>query len=232
MKTYKDEWEQSYTNADNFLFYPDYNIIWFVAKFVKRRIGINEYKQMRDYHTALDLGCGIGSNMIFLNDYGFDAYGIDLSEVAIEFAKKRLALECNGNDGGCLSDNIFQASADSLPFDDNRFDFIVSHGVLDSMPLAIAKGAFTEAHRVLRENGLFYTSLICSDGIRYPIEFSGEVVVDTPHEKGTVQLYYNWSLINEMVGDKFRIIEGKLTTEQWHSCTAVSKRYSVVLEKK
>lgn len=134
-------------------------------------------------------------------------------------------------DGGGGNSKLFQASADSLPFDNEKFDFIVSHGVLDSMSLETAKGAFAEAHRVLRKNGLFYASLICSDGIRFPPEFSGEVLIDEQHEKGTIQLYYNWTLINKMIAGKFKIVECKLTIMQWYSQTKTDKRYSVVLEK-
>jgi 2-polyprenyl-3-methyl-5-hydroxy-6-metoxy-1,4-benzoquinol methylase len=92
VETYKKAWEQSYVNADNFMFYPDYNVIWFVAKFIKRRFGHDEFKYIRDgFNTVLDLGCGIGSNLMFLHEYGFDAYGLDLSETALEFAKSRFS---------------------------------------------------------------------------------------------------------------------------------------------
>jgi methyl halide transferase len=40
---------------------------------------------------ALDLGCGTGTNVIFLAQNGFDVTGVDLSEVAIEKARQKAA---------------------------------------------------------------------------------------------------------------------------------------------
>jgi hypothetical protein len=100
------------------------------------------------------------------------------------------------------------------------------------MPLAVAEGAFAEVHRVLRKKGLFFVNLICADGILFAPEFCGEVLVDIEHEKGTIQLYYNWTLINKMIDGKFNILECKLTTEQWYKKIIVNKRYNLVLEKK
>ena len=59
MVLYKDEWEKSYANADNFTFYPDYNVIWFVAKFIKRRVGLNEFQCIRDYNSVLIWAVGL-----------------------------------------------------------------------------------------------------------------------------------------------------------------------------
>jgi len=226
MDKFKERWDESYTNADNFIFYPDYNVIWFVTKFIKRRIGLDEYNYIKHFNTALDLGCGIGANLKFLDEYGFDVYGIDLSEIAIDFAKKQFNYERVN-----LSQKLLQASVESLPFENEKFDFVISNGVLDSMPLETAQKGFAETYRVLRDGGLFYVSLICADGVTYPPEFSGEVLIKDDHEKGTIQLYYNWTLINEMIEDKFKVLECKLTTEKWYVRRSINKRYSLVLKK-
>ena len=43
-----------------------------------------------DIHPCrvLDLGCGTGSNVVFLAKYGFDVMGLDVSPIAIEQAKQ------------------------------------------------------------------------------------------------------------------------------------------------
>ena len=67
----------------------------------------------------------------------FDVHGIDLSENAIVKAKEVIRTHKN-----FISDeNVVSGSAADLPWDDNYFDVVVSHGVLDSMPFDVAKGA-------------------------------------------------------------------------------------------
>src|SRR3990172_1688312 len=39
---------------------------------------------------ALDLGCGTGTNAIYLAEMGFDVTGVDISQVAIEMAREKV----------------------------------------------------------------------------------------------------------------------------------------------
>ena len=58
------------------------------------------------------------------------------------------------------------------------------HGTLDSMPFEIAVECRT-IHRVTKQNALFYCDLITDeDGTA-----SNEIIVDTAHEKGTIQSF-------------------------------------------
>lgn len=88
---FKEQWEKSYINKDNFVFYPNEAVIRFTSKYIRKKVGLNEFVDMHnwpDNPKVLDLGCGIGRHIIYNLDMKLDIYGIDLSEVAINFARE------------------------------------------------------------------------------------------------------------------------------------------------
>ena len=68
-----------------------------------------------DHPLCLDLGCGFGRHLAYLNDKGVKTYGIDLSSDLLEFASNSEAAK------GFL----IQADMRSIPFSRN-FDFVFS----------------------------------------------------------------------------------------------------------
>jgi len=226
MNLKEKEWEISYQNKDNFVFYPHEEIIRFTAKYVAKRKGFNQVEYHRN-GKVLDLGCGIGRHIIFFENLGIDAYGVDLSKEAIEMAKKWLI------DTGHIpldTNKLYQGSAEALPWVQNDFDFIVSHGVLDSMPFAIARNIVKECSRVLKDDGLFYCDLI-SDETKYGNQFDEEVLVEEEHEKGTIQSYFTIDKINRLVENLFEIQEINKITNQNMLTQNYYSRYHLVLKK-
>ena len=43
MNNNKSEWDKSYQKRDNFVFYPHEEVIRFVSKFIRKRVGLNEF---------------------------------------------------------------------------------------------------------------------------------------------------------------------------------------------
>ena len=39
----KSEWNKSYVNINNFLFYPDDEVIRFMSKYIRKIIGLNKF---------------------------------------------------------------------------------------------------------------------------------------------------------------------------------------------
>lgn len=74
---------------------------------------------------GLDAGCGSGSDMLNISQYGARIVGIDLSD-ALNITKKNVASR----------KSIYVAQADiyNLPFRDDFFDFVYSLGVLHHLP--------------------------------------------------------------------------------------------------
>ena len=53
--------------------------------------------------------------------------------------------------------------------------------------------------------GLFYCDLISGDDSRHAREFSGEELITTDHENGTVQHYFNFTEIERLIAGLFMI---------------------------
>jgi SAM-dependent methyltransferase len=93
---------------------------------------------------VLEIGCGLGTDGAQFAQAGAQYTGIDLTEAAIELARKRF--ELSG-----LKGEFRVADAESLDFADESFDRVYSHGVLHHTP-DIAR-AVAEIHRVLKPRG-------------------------------------------------------------------------------
>ena len=87
----------------------------------------------------LDIGCGEGNHLLFLNSLGLDISGIDASPYMISRARERLGDRCTLKTG----------MAEDLPFDDNEFDLAVFINTLEFLddPLKALKEAGRVAKR-------------------------------------------------------------------------------------
>lgn len=230
MATKKSEWDKSYENRDNFVFYPHEEVIRFVSKFIRKRIGLNEFRDVAPHgeeRRVLDLGCGIGRHVIYCHEMGLSAYGVDLSDAAIlvarEWGEQKQLPE--------PEKRVLQGDIRNLQWDDGFFHYAVSHGVLDSMPFEIARAASIELARVMRVGGLFYCDLISGDDSHHAREFSGEQIVSTAHEQGTVQLYFNLAKILSMIDGIFEIEECNLIRRENVLQGGYASRYHLVLRR-
>ena len=155
----------------------------------------------------LDLGCGNGRHAIYFARQGFAAAGIDVSEQAIEWAKdwaKREDLDVDFRTG-----NI-----ENLPFENETFDVVVSHGVLDHVHMETARKAAEEVHRVLRPKGLFYCDLRSTEDYEYGVgEQAGKntFVVSEGYERGLVQHFFSRAETEELFDGLFRILYSEIT---------------------
>lgn len=227
----KEHWDNSYRNRDNFVFYPHEEVIRFVSKYIRKRIGLYEFKDIYSFKDApklLDLGCGIGRHIIYAFDMGIEAYGIDLShtavEVALEWAKQK-----NINNP---FERIKQGDICNLPWPDSFYNFAISHGVLDSMTFENAKHAIKEVARVMVKDGLFYCDLISGDDSLHSREYAGEEFVTTDHEYGTIQSYFNNAKINTLFGSLFDIVENILIKRENIISGGYISRYHLVLRRR
>jgi ubiquinone/menaquinone biosynthesis C-methylase UbiE len=90
---------------------------------------------------VLEVGCGVGTDLVMFARDGADVTAIDLTERSVELAKRNLMLHC------CTGD-VRVADAEHLPFKDNYFDFVYSCGVLHHTTDTLK--AISEIHRVLK----------------------------------------------------------------------------------
>jgi len=127
-----------------------YSICQSNRDFVKRWV-LQRCKKKR----VLDYCCGNGDFTIWLAENEVDAYGIDISPLSVENAKK------SANQKG-LGDKVkFQVmDAEATDFPSRYFDFAVINGVLHHLDL---KKAYRELSRILRTDG----EAICTEALKH-----------------------------------------------------------------
>ena len=117
---------------------------------------------MRNYKgkqaKVLDLGCGTGAATWFLSREGFNAYGIDGSETAIQKAKQRFQQE-NLKGEFVVGDFI------KLNYPDNFFDCIIDISSLQHNSLEDLKLILEEVHRVLKPEGKIFSMMANQNSI-------------------------------------------------------------------
>jgi ubiquinone/menaquinone biosynthesis C-methylase UbiE len=93
---------------------------------------------------VLEIGCGLGTDGAQFAKAGADYTGVDLTDAAVELARKHFELLGLGG-------NFRMADAENLNFADESFDLVYSHGVLHHTPDTAS--AVREIHRVLKPSG-------------------------------------------------------------------------------
>ena len=93
---------------------------------------------------VLEVGCGAGTDLVRFARGGALVTGVDLSPSAIALARQNF-------DQHGLTADLREADGEQLPFEDNSFDLVYAHGVLQytSNPSALVN----ECRRVLRPGG-------------------------------------------------------------------------------
>jgi SAM-dependent methyltransferase len=93
----------------------------------------------------LEVGCGIGTDLLRFAKGGARVTGIDLSQTAIDLAGRNFALH------DVTADELRVANGEALPYGDGMFDVVYGHGVIQytSDPARLV----TECARVVRPGG-------------------------------------------------------------------------------
>ena len=104
-------------------------------------IGFSSFRDRR----LLEVGCGIGTDLVRFAHGGARVTGIDLSQTAIDLARKNFAL----ND--LSADELRVANGEELPYGDATFDVVYGHGVIQYT--ADPAKLIHECHRVLKPGG-------------------------------------------------------------------------------
>jgi SAM-dependent methyltransferase len=121
--------------------------------------GFAQSKNLR----VLEVGCGLGTDGAQFAQAGADYTGIDLTDAAIDLARRRFELFN-------LPGTFRVGDAERLDFPDDSFDLVYSHGVLHHTPDIAA--AIREIHRVLRPGGRAIVMLYHRDSYNYRVNIS------------------------------------------------------------
>lgn len=104
---------------------------------------VMEFKNFRG-KNLLEIGCGLGTDLLQFARGGATVTGVDLTPASIELVKRRFNLYG-------MKVNAKVADAENLPFSDNTFDVVYSFGVLHHTPNT--QKAIDEVYRVLKPGG-------------------------------------------------------------------------------
>jgi len=108
--------------------------------FMKKIVGFDKFADKK----VLEVGCGLGTDLLQFARSGANVTGVDLTPNSIELVRKRFSMES-------LSVDARVADAENLPFDDNSFDMVYSFGVLHHTPNT--QKSIDEVYRVLKPGG-------------------------------------------------------------------------------
>jgi len=110
------------------------------APWMPQVMGFNEFPGKK----LLEVGCGMGTDLLQFARGGASVTGVDLTPRSIEISRQHLSVyEVRGD--------FVLTDGEQLPFEDESFDVVYSNGVLHHTP--DTAGAIREVHRVLRPGG-------------------------------------------------------------------------------
>jgi 2-polyprenyl-3-methyl-5-hydroxy-6-metoxy-1,4-benzoquinol methylase len=202
MSVTNKSWDTVYSRNFMTNWYPNENIIRFCARLIQKRLTYDKVEIKRKVSRVLDLGCGNGRHAIYFAREGMEASGIDISETAIEWAK-----DWSNREGFAIDFRV--GSITELPYPDQHFDVVVSHGVLDHIRMDDATQAVREVARVLPSGGLFYFDLKSADDSEFGVgeeAATNTFVVTDGFEKGLIQHFFTLDEIHQLMGEHFRPI--------------------------
>ena len=110
-------------------------------RYLPRVVDFGAYRGKR----LLEVGCGVGIDLLRFAQGGAQVVGIDLAETSIELARKNF--EHAGLDG-----EFYVMDGEAMTFPDNNFDIVYAHGVIQYT--ANPEKMVSEIYRVLKPGGL------------------------------------------------------------------------------
>jgi ubiquinone/menaquinone biosynthesis C-methylase UbiE len=145
--------------------------------------------------TILEIGCGVGIDLIRFAENGAKVTGADLSQTAIGLAKKNFQIHR-------IEADLKVMNGEALEFPDNFFDVVYAHGVLQYT--ADAQKMVSESHRVLKPGGEFIGMVYNRFG--WLNVMSGLFKVQLEHEDAPVLIKYTIGEYKKMLSGFSKVV--------------------------
>lgn len=170
-----------------------------IATFVFRNLPSKPRRDIR----ILEVGCGPGNNLWFLNQEGFACSGFDASPKAIEYAKARC-----GN-----AVDLKVAEFPTVPFEGN-FDLVIERAAMCCVPFEVAKQTVANIGKVLVPGGRFlFTPYSKQAGpVGYCCYYTRDMVEDLLHGWKIIQLHH--MSVDSSIGAEFYSAEWRVWAER------------------
>jgi ubiquinone/menaquinone biosynthesis C-methylase UbiE len=109
--------------------------------YLPRLVDFSSFRGQR----LLEVGCGIGTDLVRFAQGGARVTGVDLARTAIDLARRNFELH------DLAADELRVANGEQLPYPDASFDVVYAHGVIQYT--ADPARLIRECHRVLKPGG-------------------------------------------------------------------------------
>lgn len=120
----------------------------YIAKAVSKRKRadrkVKRLFKMKKQGRFLDIGCSAGFILEAARKRGFETYGVEISPLALQYAKEELRL------------NVFDGFLDEARFPDHYFDVITMYEVIEHVPDPTR--FLLEVRRIIKEDGIIELS--------------------------------------------------------------------------
>lgn len=171
----------------------------------------------------LDLGCGMGADMLRCAQLGYQPHGLDLEERATQFVNSRYGFSAQQHNLG-----------DLLPFDDATFSFVLSRFAIHYLRPSAARKLFGEVLRVLKPgaNFLFAVNSETHRCLDLQDDYRGATEVEPhfwrlPHDMDRTILFYTPELAANVAGPGWEWLH--LADERFDHWAGIEKRAVVGL---
>lgn len=154
----------------------------------------------------LDLGCGIGRHSILFSQEGFKTHAMDLSENAIERAKK-WANECKLNIDFKVGDML------DIPYADDTMDAIFAYYVISHADTQGVVRILKQIRRVLKSQGEVYLTFGSKDSWGFKenwpiVDENTKIRIEDGPDNNVPHFYADSELIFKLLAD-FQVLDVK-----------------------
>lgn len=137
--TFSKEWEEQFKSGGHFSLYPWSDLVTLVMRHANP-------KNYNHRPRALELGPGVGANISFFLDKGFDYHAVEGSETAVKHIRERYGDSVKVEVGDFTK---------SIPFEAGTFDLVADRGAITHNDTEGIKGAISLADQMLVSKGIF-----------------------------------------------------------------------------
>ncbi|MEK7728244.1 MAG: class I SAM-dependent methyltransferase, partial [candidate division KSB1 bacterium] len=180
-------------------------------RYLPKVVNFNGYRGK----TILEVGCGIGLDLLRFAQGGAKVFGVDLARQSIELAQKNFALHGAWGEFRLMN-------GEALEFEDNSFDVVYAHGVLQYT--ASAEQMVKELHRVLKPGG--EAIMMVYNRISWLNALSKIMKVDLEHEDAPVLNKYSISAFKQMLAPFAKV---RLVPERFPVASKLHKGWKAAL---
>lgn len=136
------------------------------------------YFKKQGIRRVLIPGIGYGRNAIPFLEAGMQVTGIEISETAINLAKKEMKIDCL----------IHHGSVTDMPFDDKTYDGIFCYAVIHLLDVEDRKKLIADCYNQLADGGVMIFVAVSTEAPNYGM--GTEISLNRFEQHGGAQIYF------------------------------------------